>query len=330
MIHTAHQCEKSRKTFRSYQAYGLSLKSHLPLSYSPRAEQGLPKVEFLSSSKEFSSRSLQDVRTKLVEKEWFFHKRLKDGTDYLCWRGLCEFLITADGKQIVYHARKGVPAEILQNYLVSQALSFSLLKFGIEPLHATAVMMHGQAIGLLGNCGDGKSSLGAAFLQAGHRILTDDLLVIKNDESGKGFYAFPGPPRIKLYPNISKQLLGRQARGIPMNPRTKKQIIPLTAFQHTENPTPLRALYILRQPPTGSSTKRIALRRLSVGRAMLYLISNTFNHMVVTPDRLARQFNHASQIAKSLPILSITYPRTINRLPEVLDAIRSDLQLYDQ
>jgi len=60
---------------------------------------------------------------------------------------------------------------------------------------AAVIWMHG-----LGDSGHGKSSLAACFLAAGHRLLTDDLLVI--GESGDYLMAHPGPPRIKLFPAV--------------------------------------------------------------------------------------------------------------------------------
>ena len=58
-------------------------------------------------------------------------------------------------------------------------LSFSLLSLGYEPLHATAVVVDGEAVAFLGDCGYGKSTLGAAFLARGFPLLTDDVLALE-------------------------------------------------------------------------------------------------------------------------------------------------------
>jgi hypothetical protein len=157
-------------------------------------------------------------------------------------------------------------------------------------------------------------------------LLTDDLLVIKeHDASRHGFLAYPGPPRIKLYPKITTALLGKRFAGVPMNPRTRKQVIPLTAFQSGVAPIPLKTIYVLRPPARRRQSNRITIRSLSQRRALLQLITNTFNHMVVEPGRLARQFNQAGQLSRSIPIKSLSYPRDLSRLPAVLEAIQSDL-----
>jgi len=88
-----------------------------------------------------------------------------------------------------------------------------LLKQGIEPLHCTAVVVNGGAVGFLGDCGYGKSSLAAAFLQAGYPLLTDDLLVLK--EEGRHFLAYPSFPRIKLFPEMAEAFLGDRVAATP-------------------------------------------------------------------------------------------------------------------
>jgi hypothetical protein len=166
--------------------------------------------------------------------------------------------------------------EVFQTYLLSQVLSFSLLKQGIEPLHATAVVLNGEAIGFIGNCGYGKSSLGAAFLRRGHRLLTDDLLVVK--EYDHGFYGYQGPPRIKLFPEIAKRLLGERVNGTPMNNLTRKLIIPLDHHQSCETAAPLKAIYVLRPPTVRSQAKRITIKPLRQRQALIVLSRQQFQH----------------------------------------------------
>ncbi|MFB3074256.1 MAG: hypothetical protein ACE1Z6_03640, partial [Candidatus Methylomirabilales bacterium] len=112
-------------------------------------------------------------------KNWFQHLRLPDGSDYLRWSGLFEFLVSADGRRIACRELECASPESFQTYLIGQVLSFALVKRGIEPLHSTTVVIDGKAVAFLGDSGYGKSSLGAAFLQAGYPLLTDDLLVLK-------------------------------------------------------------------------------------------------------------------------------------------------------
>jgi hypothetical protein len=231
-----------------------------------------------------------------------------------------EFLVSADGRRIEYQALPRASHEAFTTYLLGQVLSFSLLASGEEPLHGTAVVVHGKAVAFLGDCGYGKSTLGAAFLREGHRILTDDLLALK--PTGAGYSAHPGIPRIKLFPSVSRRVLGRDA-GTRLNHGTSKQILPLTGEQVFSRPAPLAALYVL--SPPAPRTRHIAVEALSRSDALLELVRNTFNTVVDDRDRLARQFLFASRLATRIPIRRLTYPRNLAALPTVVGAVLKDL-----
>ena len=104
--------------------------------------------------------------------------------------------------------------------MLGQALSFALVKQRFEPLHATVVVVDDQAVAFLGDNASGKSSLAACFLEAGYRLLTDDLLMLQ--ESSNRVLAYPGPPRLKLFPKIASRFLGRTANRVQMNPDTEQ------------------------------------------------------------------------------------------------------------
>jgi hypothetical protein len=295
----------------------------VPLPYSEGKGHGLAEVELFAGSPSRFLTAPQKTPHPTDSAEWFHHVRLGDGSDYLRWTGLFEFLVSAQGRQITCRALSGASQAAFHTYLLNHALSFALLKQGIEPLHATVVVVDDQAVAFLGDCGYGKSSLGAAFLQQGHRLLTDDLLVI--EEKDRRFIAHPGPPRIKLFPEIAKLLLGEQASGTPMNPTTPKLVIRLSTRQSTQTAAPLKAIYMLRPPLRGIRRKRITIRSLSQRRACLELIGNTYNTVLTGPDRLAQQFDLAARLAAGIPVKALSYPRTTTRLPAVLETIQADL-----
>lgn len=251
----------------------------------------------------------------------FRHLRLPDGADYLRWAGLCEFLITRDGRRIDAHPLAPLHQDTFQAYLLGQALSFALIRLGLEPLHATAVAFHGKAIALLGDGGTGKSTLAAACLKAGHRVLTDDLLVLK-PLNGR-IVAYPGQPQIKLMPSVARSLLGPQARGAPLHPLTAKRIIPLVPRQFADRPLPLHGFYVLR-PRRARSSSRVVIRRLPMQAAWLALIRGTFNALVRDADRLKAQFEWVSALVQRMPVKALSYPRSLRLLPTLVETLASE------
>lgn len=313
-----------RRPLHAYRLYGLWLRSQWPLPYPEGTEAGLTEIELFKGSNFLFSEAARETMTQANADAWFHHACLQDGSTYLRWSGLFEFLISADGRRIAGRPFNGVTEEAFHAYLVSQVLSFAMVKQGIEPVHATVVVVNGQAVAFLGDCGYGKSSLGAAFLQAGYPLLTDDVLVMKEEDSG--FYAYPGTPRIKLFPAIAKSLLGERVKGTPVTNLTPKLIISLDQHRSHRAPAPLKALYVLTRPRVGSSRKRVIIRCLSQRRAFLELLRNTFNRVIIEGERLKRQFTMGTLVASKVPIKSLSYPRILALLPSVREAILADLR----
>lgn len=309
-----------------YHLYGLALKSAIPLPCPTQTDSDQVVTELVEESASAFARTRRRAGMARGEARWFTYTPLPDGSTYLRWSKLFEFLVSPGGRRIACHALNGASAEAFQTYLLSQVLSFALIKQGIEPLHATAVVVEGHAIAFLGDCGYGKSSLGAAFLRAGHRLLTDDVLVVKEpDGTGSGFWAYPGPPRIKLFPHIAKGVFGKRTAGAPMNPLTSKLVIRLTSDSSAGTPSPLRALYVLRPPSARSSGTHVTIRTLSQRQAFLELTANTFNPLPANPDRLRRHFSLAGRLAAGVPAKSLSYPRDLSLIPKVLAALQADV-----
>jgi len=322
---TATQHSRARKSRYDYRMYGLLVRSQVPLTSPLNIRSGLADIELVTAPASLRTPLVQRRLKRSEADDWFHHAALDDGSTYLLWTRLSEFLISPGGRRIACHAFDGVSSETLSTYLITQALSCALVQQGIEPLHATAAVVNGEAVAFLGNCGYGKSSLGAAFLKAGHPLLTDDLLVIgRAGSSVDRLTAHPGPARIKLFPEIAERLLDTGRAGVRMNPETSKLILPLSNDEHCATAVPLRAIYVLNRPASRHAARRISIRRLSVRRACLALIANTFNLIITDPARLKRQFEWAAQLATQAPVKSLSYPRNLAKIGQVVDAICED------
>lgn len=292
--------------------YGLAVRSALPL---PGARiRAAPDVELVAAPRLASWGSPADDHSR----DWFVCRRLPGGATFVRWRGLFAFLISRDGRRIEWRRLPRASTETFQSYLLSQVLSFSLLARGAEPLHASAVEVPGGAIGFLGGPGGGKSSLTAAFLQDGHRLVTDDLLALT--ARGRRYRAELGVPRIKLFPRVARRLLAvKEGAGSRLNPDTAKLILPLPRARVARGAAPLTALYVLARGST------IGVRRLAPREALLEIVRASFNTVQLDRRRLARQFAFATRLAHAVPVRRLRYPRRLSLLPRVRAAILADL-----
>jgi len=305
-----------------YGVYGISLRSEIPLSLPRPQRPGLVEIELCVGSPAMFSSAIRgtDLQSR---SDWYHYAHLKDRSSYVRWKGLGEFLVSSDGGRITCTRAAEAAMESFQVYLLGQALSFALVKSGFEPLHATAVAVDGEAVVLLGDNGFGKSTLAACFLASGYPLLTDDLLLLQL--GANGFAAHPGPPRIKLFPSVARRFLGSAAAGIPMNSETSKLVIPLDQRQSCQAALPLRAIYAIAPPHETRRAPHIRIEALPMRKAFLALVGNTFNYVIVDPDRLQRQVRETTLLLSGVPVKKLTYPRGLSHLPSIREAVLVDL-----
>jgi hypothetical protein len=287
----------------------------------PLTEADSVNFELLSDPSLFNAHETIKVIAKFKDQKLFHYANLSDGSDFIRWTGSFDFIVSKDGHKINGRSLSDNSIESLQTYLLGQVLSFGMVRQGIEPLHATVVARKGQAVAFMGDCGYGKSTLAAAFLQAGFQILTDDMLIVRKDDLG--YNAYPGLPRIKLYPHMAKALIRDAVSGTPMNPRTTKLIISLAKDHVVQGPTPLKMFYALQSPDQHNG--KLTITHLSQGQALIAFVQNTFNTILRGTERLTQQFDKASELSTHVPVKSLSYPREMSMLPKVVDAVLKDI-----
>lgn len=307
----------------TYRVYGVTVRSSVRLPCRLDRSGAPPDVRLSSapSSRFRSARTLAPPQKG--PHAWFRCLRLQDGTTYLRWSELFEFLVSPDGREILFCRHRKATLESLRVYLLGQVLSFSLLAMGIESLHGTVIVMDEGAVALVGDCGYGKSTLGAAMLAKGFPVLTDDVIAVR--DVGDGWWVEPGAPRIKLFPSIARRVLPGKRPSTPMNNRTAKLVLPLAGSEVVGRPTRLKAIYVLAAPRRHARGLRPRVRSLTGRRAFLEVVRAAFNLLVVREDRLAGQFRFANDLAARVPVRRLTYPRSLSQLPAVCNAVVKDL-----
>jgi hypothetical protein len=323
MVATVANQSRACTSLHIYYLYGLCVRSQWPLPCPHEATSSFADVELFKGDCAFFSKALREAGIQPDVAGWSYYAQFQDGTEYVRWNELFEFMISANGHRIAGRPLAAASLVAFQTYLLGQVISYAVIKLGFEPLHATVVVIDGGAVGFLGHSGYGKSSLGAAFLEVGFSVLTDDLLVLR--EEGKEFLAYPGTPRIKLFPEVAQMFLGGWLTAPPMNPYTDKLVIPLDPKRSSKEARPLKAFYVLPRPSARPRGNRIRIRRRPQQKACVDVISNTFNTHITRPERLAQQFDLASRLAAGVPVKSLSYPRDLARLREVVKAVCADL-----
>jgi hypothetical protein len=303
--------------------YGVSIASEVPL---PLPEVVVPiqpplfKIEIRALPRREETLVSSDLQAQCTASSAFAYGQFADGSNYVRWSNVGEARISKDGCSIICHPLDGGASESLHVYLLGQALSFALVKNGFEPLHATAVVVDNRAVVFLGNCGSGKSTLAGAFVRAGYRLLTDDLLLLQN--TSRGFLAYPGAPCIKLFPEMARTFITDTGEAVTMNSNTEKLIIRLENSVACPQAIPLTAIYDLRSKTTGDT---VTIAALSKKEAFLCLLSSAFNYFIDDSSRLCRQFDFARSIVSATGVKALCYPRVVDHVSAVVRSILSDI-----
>src|SRR5438552_895626 len=119
----------------SYSIYGVRLRSQLDLDFAESPPTQIPGPEIRLSRLEPSllSDRLDGQACRSDVGGWMTWAILRDRSVYLKWDGLAEFLVSADGTEVCCCEAPHAAFESIKTYLLGQALSFALLRQGIEP-----------------------------------------------------------------------------------------------------------------------------------------------------------------------------------------------------
>ncbi|HYF50025.1 MAG TPA: hypothetical protein VEJ63_11495 [Planctomycetota bacterium] len=204
--------------------------------------------------------------------------------------------------------RARVPAATLRHLLLDQVLPLVLGADGKLVLHASSIAIGSRAIGFLGPTGRGKSTLSAAFIRAGAKLVCDDSLVLIRRRGV--FEAVPSYPDIRLWPDTASLLSGHH--GVVAHYSRKVRI----ARRTSDRPVRLRCLFLL-----GRSVREISLTRLAPQAALKALLPNVFRLMPYNGVYMRGEFLRLTKLIQSVPVYELTFPRHLKALPEVRKSV---------
>jgi hypothetical protein len=305
-----------------YLVYGVALTSDLPFDFP--ADGGDvhdgPRVRFARGADgDFTKARGADRPTDA----WFDCGETTDGSIYLRWSGLFEFLVDPAGTRVTYRALRDCDPTVLQNFLFGQVLAFALTRQKVEPVHAAVVDVGGHAIAFLGDCTYGKSTLAGAFLRDGCRLVSDDLLVAH--ESRSCIVARAGAGRIKLLPDSASAVLRRQDGGVRLIPNAEKRMYRLDDDMVQRRDVPLRAFVVLPTPEERDACERIEIRPITGAELVPELVKNTFVRYLDDGPRLHQNFSWNAHLAGVVDGYRLSYPTGIEHLSSVVAAVLTHL-----
>jgi hypothetical protein len=194
------------------------------------------------------------------------------------------FAITL-GSRIVVDAAPDVPARNVRLYLLGSAMGMLLHQRGLLPLHANAVEIDGRAVAFMGRSGAGKSTLAAWFHDNGHRVLSDDVCVVRFAADGRPL-ASAGLPRLRLWRDAVERS-GRETARLPRSysgdESFEKYDLAVAGGAHGHGDLALAAVYLLGEGAAPAITRLGGLASIEALFANTYrgaFVADTAGHRV--------------------------------------------------
>jgi hypothetical protein len=211
------------------------------------------------------------------------------------------YLISADHLHVAC-APVRIAAWRWQRYLLGQVIPFMAVLHGLEVLHASAVVLDGGAVAVVGGSGAGKSSLRAHLALRGGRFLTDDVLAIET--VGDVVVAHAGAKVASVRHDFLATLSPTQlaALGRPVGGDDDSRGLVVDSDEHA---APLRVVYFLHRGSGRDSAARID--PVSPGDPRL-LLASTYNFVIRTPERLRAQLDVCAELAQSAACFQVHVP----------------------
>jgi len=196
------------------------------------------------------------------------------------------------------------PAIVIDTYRRC-VLPFALHAHGAEVLHASGVVIRGEAVALCARALTGKSTLAFALSLRGHDVWADDAVVFELDEAS-AVVAVSQPFYLRLRPP-SRTFFGETVTGM-----TNGATSALPAR------LPLGAVILLERVED-----ELELRRLRPGEALGAALEHAYSYDLADPARLRQMIEAYTQLVASTPTWRLRFPSGFDQIDAVVDAVEA-------
>jgi hypothetical protein len=233
------------------------------------------------------------------------------------------FVVDGAAAQIWGTYQPPLTAEDMATYFLGPVLGFVLRRRNTICLHASGVEIHGHAVCFCGDAGYGKSTTAAALALRGLPVLAEDVVAL--EETGGGFDAVPGYPRVCLWPESVRILLGREDALPKLTPVWEKRFLELDGrrAKFAAVKLPLGIVYLFAPRSDDHGAPRV--EKISPREALLELVQNTYMNWVLDREQRAAEFDTLWRLVQKVVVRRITPHAKPEKLAALCDLILRDV-----
>jgi hypothetical protein len=219
-----------------------------------------------------------------------------------------------NGNSLAYDPLPGARPEDMALFLGGTGFGGLLHQRGRVVLHASAVLMDGQAVLFCGASGAGKSTLATALVDAGYGHIADDFCAIDFDADGTPMVA-PDGRRHKLWQQAIDGLALPDRRGSAVQTGLDKYFV--DPRETITAPIPIGAIYAL------GVADRIAVEPVRAAEMLHIMMANAYRPQLVALMKQHRLYlDVTGRLASRTVIRRLLRPLRFDRMPELIDKIR--------
>jgi len=296
-----------------YQAYGVNIHSDFPL---PELLQGGDEADIYIQKGKLKPPPLEPTSINRQGIEALFGGTTQEA--YLRWQEIATLLAKDGTTLIVEPDSNDIEPQLLNLYILSEALGIILYQRGLFLLHASAIKIGEQVIIFAGTPGAGKSTTAAAFAKCSYTVLADDMVAISLDSSGKPM-VYPAFPQIKIWQSAVEGLGYNPSSLPPLFPGSHKRVIRQKG-NFPVHPFPLAHIFILEEGGDLKITKMDGANAFFSLARFFPLPSD-----LLQGTALERHFQQCVQLTGDVDIWKVENPKNFEALKKLVSWVEGEL-----
>lgn len=304
---------KRNKKKTSYKAFGLNILSdvQLPELFKPDQEE---RVDIVIESSDLTELwyDLSGSQQKILTKKNLFMFQFPNVATY----------VVQDGKKIIVSSMGGADEDQVRLYILGTCMGALLMQRKILPLHGSAVAINGKAYAFVGEQGAGKSTLAAAFLERGYKLLSDDVIGVSLNEEGIP-QVTPSYPQQKLWEDCLGHFDMETSHYRPLFERETKFSVPVHD-QFLDKPLPLEGVFELVKK--GNCSGKVELHPIQKLERLHTLFNHTYrNYLIQRFGLMEWHFQFLTRFVNKIDLAQLQRPESGFTANELLSIVLNQI-----
>lgn len=238
---------------------------------------------------------------------------------------IATFHLASDGRRVDVYPDPRADEQTIALTLLGEVSIFVLQTLGFPSLHASAVVTPRGAVAFVGQPGQGKSTMAAAFLQRGATLLTDDNLPLRLLDGR--VHGGPSVPIMKVWRETVECALEISGELPSVMTSVDKKLLTVgDRYRFADEPSRLDAIYLLhRYEPSVTGRADVTVSPLSGREVISILLAQTAYGTLLRPAEIAHFLPLYARLVAQAPVRVLTYPDGFEYQDSVCARILEDL-----